>query len=144
MNRLLIVAAFALTCLAPATASAQSFACNKAKVATERLICSDKTVGVWDQVNAHLFYLVREEVSGSDRSTFLKIERQWLAFRNDCKRNVDCTLGAYRLHVSYLCKLIDELGIEPTQISEQACPMVGDLDDIADELDTLMSEMEMD
>lgn len=93
------IALFAFViCTWGATASAQSFDCDKARIATEYAICDSSQLGRLDEEMASLYfglpYHIREDIEGE--------QARWLRRRNTCGYDSDCIARAYRRRIDFL------------------------------------------
>lgn len=84
--------------LLASTASAQSFDCNKARLAAEFAICDSSRLSQLDEEMSALYfglpYVVRQEIKGS--------QRRWLRRRNACGYDKTCIEDAYLRRIEVL------------------------------------------
>ncbi len=109
--KLPIALAALATLLLSTPASAAGFNCNYAKLPTEVLICRDSTLSSADDVNARVFYEVRDHVPHWALHVFNVAQRAWIAERNACGWDVECVKSAYQRHVNDLCVRAGDLGL---------------------------------
>ena len=88
---------------------AASFNCYAASKPAEFTICQTPTLGLLDELNAKVYYQIRDKLSPAARVRFNKNERYWIETRNLCANNADCILLAYTMHRKNLCDLAKAL-----------------------------------
>jgi len=81
-----------------AGASAQSFDCNKASLATEQAICASTELGQLDEQLASLYFSLPMDV----REAMRRSQLDWLRRRNRCGFDQACIADAYRSRVQVL------------------------------------------
>ncbi len=79
-------------------ASAQSFDCSKASLATEQAICASAELGRLDEQMALLYFGLPVDV----REAMRKSQRDWLRRRNRCGFDDVCIADAYRSRIQVL------------------------------------------
>lgn len=97
--RFIVVLAFVLTAGASAV-SAQSFDCDKARIATEFAICDSPRLSRLDERMASLYFglphYIREDIEGE--------QLRWLRRRNACGYDRRCIARAYRRRIDTLSR----------------------------------------
>lgn len=95
--RFIVLLALVMTAGATAV-SAQSFDCDKARIATEYAICDSDRLSRLDEEMASLYfglpYRIREDIEGE--------QARWLRRRNACRYDHDCIARAYYRRVDQL------------------------------------------
>jgi uncharacterized protein len=86
-------------------ASAAGFNCAYAKLATEVLICQDKTLSSMDEANARVYSAVANALPGYLKHAYHENGRQWLKDRNGCGFDAECVAHQYVLHFQYMCNI---------------------------------------
>jgi uncharacterized protein len=97
--RLFIVLALSVIA-GTSAASAQSFDCSKARIATEFAICDSQRLSRLDEEMASLYFglphYIREDIKGE--------QRRWLRRRNACGYDRRCIGRAYRRRIDTLSR----------------------------------------
>ena len=91
----LVVLGAAIMLAAPEPAKAQSYSCAKARLATEKAICRNRTLGQMDSKMAALYYGAIGQIPRGLRGKARSAQRKWLASRNQCGRNRACIRTHY-------------------------------------------------
>ena len=104
--------------LIPGASQAASFDCKKATLPTEIVICLSDELSAADDVNATIFYQVREAAPRFERSRVNHAEREWLALRNACGASHECVSTAYADNMGRLCGMAEELGLGLSECEE--------------------------
>jgi uncharacterized protein len=90
-----VLAAGVLLIVATA-ASAQSFDCRNAELASERAVCAHQQLGDLDEHVDRLYSaLMRQAGSARAREDLRDYQLQFLSARDACGRNASCIKGAY-------------------------------------------------
>lgn len=79
-------------------ASAQSFDCSRASLATEQAICASVELGQLDEQMASLYFGMPTDM----RETMRKSQLDWLRRRNRCGFDETCIADAYRSRIQVL------------------------------------------
>lgn len=95
--RFIVLLAFVMT-VGSTTASAQSFDCDKARIATEYAICDSDRLSRLDEEMASFYFglphHIREDIEGE--------QARWLRRRNTCRYDHDCIARAYHRRIDEL------------------------------------------
>jgi len=81
-------------------ASAQSFDCGKARLATEIAICESARLSRLDEEMASLYFGLPHYV----RQDIKRLQRRWLRRRNACGYDRRCIARAYRRRIDVLSR----------------------------------------
>lgn len=101
------LAALAVLAAQAGRAQAQEFDCRNAGQASERTICRSDVLSALDEKMNGLYAELKQSYSRrSERDQLKRYQRQFLAARNDCARDVECIKGAY----------LDQIGVLEAQI----------------------------
>ncbi len=85
-----------------------SFDCKKASTVTEKLICSEKSLGYFDKNLGNVYKSLMATYSSSERSQIVIEQKEWIKKRNaECVSVRDCK-ETYKLRISQLRKKLDE------------------------------------
>jgi len=87
-----------LTAFCASGASAQSFDCAKASIATEFTICDSARLSRLDQEMSALYFAL----PFAARENIKSAQRRWLRRRNACGYDQDCIARAYRRRIDEL------------------------------------------
>lgn len=87
-----------LLALSATGASAQSFDCGKARLATERAICDSAHLSRLDEEMASLYFGLPHYV----RKDIEREQLRWLRRRNACRYDEPCIARAYRNRIEAL------------------------------------------
>jgi uncharacterized protein len=102
------LAALGILALQAGNASAREFDCGRAKTASERIICRSDALGALDEKMSGLYdELMQSYDRKSQRDRLKRYQRQFLAARDDCARDVECIKGAYLDQISVLEAQLD-------------------------------------
>lgn len=83
-------------------ANAQSFNCRYAKTADEVLICQTPRLSALDERMSSIFFRLRSNLHGRERSRLEADQAEWLHERRACGRDVSCIESAYRRRIREL------------------------------------------
>jgi uncharacterized protein YecT (DUF1311 family) len=101
------LAALGILAVDAGQAAAQEFDCRKAEVASERMICRSDALAALDEKMSGLYAELKQSyVRKSQRDQLKRYQRQFLAARDDCARDVECIKGAY----------LDQIGVLEAQL----------------------------
>jgi len=95
------VAAIGLS-LGATGAPAQSFNCNYAKTPDEVLICQVPRLSDLDERMSSLYFRLRNSLSGRPLRTLDADQKEWLAERMACGRDIACIAEAYGRRIRQL------------------------------------------
>lgn len=108
MTSMAALAALGILALQAGNASAREFDCSRAKTASERIICRSDALGALDEKMSGLYdELMQSYDRKSQRDRLKRYQRQFLAARDDCARDVECIKGAYLDQISVLEAQLD-------------------------------------
>jgi uncharacterized protein len=110
-----------LVLISPISYSA-SFDCNKASTVTEKLICSNKSLGYFDEDLGGVYKSLMATFSSPERSQIVLEQKQWIKERNsECVSVKDCK-EIYKNRISTLRKKLDEgVLLDSFIIDRQSC-----------------------
>lgn len=110
-----------LVLISPISYSA-SFDCNKASTETEKLICSDKYLGYFDEDLGNVYTSLMATFSSPERSQIVLEQKEWIKKRNsECVSVKDCK-KSYKTRISKLRKKLDEgVLLDSFIIDRQSC-----------------------
>jgi uncharacterized protein len=110
MKKLLLLTTIMVGLSGPANAT--SFNCNYATQPAEFTICQNQELGAADEMNARMFYRLRDALPPYQREAFNVTERDWMDHRNACANNASCISANYTQNINYLCVFAGESGVE--------------------------------
>lgn len=100
--------AIVLLCCIPMSSFAASFDCNKAKLATEKKICTVRTLNDADVQLVTVYNIVLRAVPMGGRDVEKQAQYQWLKQRNACGANVQCISNIYQTRQSHLDQILEQ------------------------------------
>lgn len=90
----------------PIPESATSFDCAKAKMAVERLICSDYILAMSDGAMGEQLWFMEHELTNEEWKSVIRSQRAWLQQRNACRES-KCVEASYEQRSRDLDKIWD-------------------------------------
>lgn len=78
-------------------AQAASFDCERATMASERTICTQREINDADVKMATTYNIVRKLVPMGNRGVIRDQQVKWLVLRDQCQSNVQCLAEVYKM-----------------------------------------------
>ena len=69
---------------------AASFDCNKATTETEKAICADPELGIWDELMSTKWLSIKKN------SAVINRQKSWIITRDQCRSDKECILSLYK------------------------------------------------
>jgi uncharacterized protein len=98
-----VLAALGALAVQATQAVAQEFDCRRAELSSERMICRSDALAALDEKMSGLYAELKQSYDRkSQRDQLKRYQRQFLAARDDCARDMECIKGAYLDQISVL------------------------------------------